>query len=342
MQRETQKSFIQHGFGTLSFLLKILFFGAISLKKPKITDAGHIVEGKKKKIRKVNNKDTSSERDKSQKIRHTNSLENQYIDKLPKLPNAQNDSHVVLPKIYLTNLKIEQQTERKTGPMPMPESKKINEHSFSNNKANDSNIYKKKTFHNKSKLQSLSKDELTKVFNKYRAKISCENTPSNELQSTPSRPVPELQTKPPPKIQEKSSFKEQSPKSKPPVKENLPNEKSPKAKPKETGGFSKKTSIDKSNEVVPLKKDEPKKSVSGTEGVMKQVSSQKNVENGENQKAKETEMKKEEVKEPDKGNIEESPIKENGNLELSPVKKEGSEEGKEYEEEIFEDPVEKN
>lgn len=324
------------------FFNKNTFFGAISLKKSKITDAGHIIEGKKKKIRKVNNIDTSSERDKSQRIRHMNSLENQYIDKLPKLPNAQNDSHVVLPKIYLTNLKIEQKTERKTG--SMPDSKKINENSFSN-KANDSNIYKKKTVHNKTKLQSLSKDELTKVFNKYRAKISCENTPSNELQSNPipSKPHPELQTKPPPKIQEKSSFKEQSPKAKAQVEENLPNEKSPKAKPKETGGFSKKTSIDKSNELPP-KKDGPKKSLSGAEGVMKQ-GSQKNVENGENQKAKETEIKKEEVKEPEKGKegkIEESPIKENGNLELSPVKKEGSEEGKEYEEEIFEDPVEKN
>ena len=322
------------------FFNKNTFFGAISLKKSQITDAGHIIEGKKKKIRKVNNVDTSSEqRDKSQRIRHTNSLENQYIDKLPKLPNVQNDSHVVLPKIYLTNLKIAQQTERKTG--SMPDSKKINENSFSN-KANDSNIYKKKTVHNKTKLQSLSKDELTKVFNKYRAKISCENTPSNELQSNPtaSRPVPELQTKPPPKIQEKASLKEQSPKTKTQVEENLPNEKSPKAKPKETGSFLKKTSIDKSNDLPP-KKDGPKKSV---EGVMKQ-GSQKNVENGENQKEKETEIKKEEVKEPEKGKdgkIEESPIKENGNLELSPVKKEGSEEGKEYDEEIFEDPVEKS
>lgn len=271
-----------------------------------------------------------------------NSLENQYIDKLPKLPNAQNDSHVVLPKIYLTNLKIAQQTERKTG--SMPDSKKINENSFSN-KANDSHIYKKKAVHNKTKLQSLSKEELTKVFNKYRAKISCENTPANELQSnpTPSRPVPELQTKPPPKIQEKSNIKEQSSEAKGQVEEkNLPNEKSPKAKPKETGGFAKKTSIDKSSE-LPQKKDEPKKSVAGAEGVIKQ-GSQKNVENSENQKEKETEIKKEEIKEPEKGKegkSEESPIKENGNLELSPVKKEG-EEGKEYEEEIFEDPVEKN
>ena len=80
------------------------------------------------------------------------------------MSNVHNDSHIVLPKIYLNNLKKELKTQRETGSMPKG---KIKDESF----GNDSNVLKKK--HN-NKLESLTKEDLNKVFLKYKAKVSLE------------------------------------------------------------------------------------------------------------------------------------------------------------------------
>jgi len=131
----------------------------------KINDTGHIIEGRKKKIRKVEKIDSYSNKETGlHKIQHKNSLENEYIEKLPRMPNVLNDSHMVLPKIYLNNLKKELKSQRETGSMPQS---RIKNESFANN----SNVLKKK--HNK-KLESLTKEDLNKVFMKYKAKVSVE------------------------------------------------------------------------------------------------------------------------------------------------------------------------
>jgi len=343
----------------------------------------------------VNKVEGDIQNESSRKIQHRNSLENEYIDKLPKLANCHNDSNVMLPKIYLTNLKIEANTGRETG--TMPETKKIKDNSFSNNHTNNLNIYKKKPVHNHTKLDSLSKDELTKVFMKYRAKVSSEiDTENANNNYNPSVKLNDQgrikeKSKEPPKVPKKESLKEQPPKIKEQptspekaLEEHLPNEQSPikdqtikdqpikdqsikdqsikdqtnkdqptkdqpikeeqikeepiKEKPNQGVGSTKKASIDKTNE-LPVKKDSIIQKKFSLTNNMKQ-GSQKNIENG-------IENKKEEIKEhveekPGDMKKEQSPIKENEKIEESPMKHDPKADGKEYDEEIFEEDNVKN
>ena len=275
---------------------------------------------------------------------------------MPKLPDSHNESHIILPKIYLANLKFELKSGRDAGSGSMPKPK-IKDQSYSN----PTNFYTKKAVHNNTKLQSLSKDDLTKVFMKYKAKVSNgdeqnsithsknnsninnNNNNENENQKKTLKTI-EQSTKNNQKEQPKQN---EILKSKPSIDKGLVE---PPTKQKSIELPTKKKSIEIATKINTI--EQPQNSINNNtidQPPAKTMNFHTKKNNGgfedfEILKTNANEKKKEEDKIHDEviDEKKESPLKETEKIEESPIKPNSNADEGKYDEEIFEDPIEKS